>query len=343
MSDLSSASIFSRFLAALGVPHTNAWSDKEFRSMTFKSLYGLSHLLNQYHVPNKAFRLTDKQEITKLTTPFLAQTNAGIFVIVNNLDREHNRIEYDSLGEQEKAPLADFIAAFNGIVLLAFPDANSSEPDYGSHRLTEIIKQSSNYALIASALIVFAWFFVTRGVYQHLSTILLTVFNCVGFYFSFLLLQKSLNIHTKASDRVCGVLEQGGCDHIMQTAASKLFGVFSWSEVGFGYFGVSLITLLVFPHMWPYLALCNVCCLPYTVWSITYQKFVAKHWCTLCVGVQATLWTLFFCYLGGGWLGQSLPLHTDFFILLAVYLFSVLFLNLILDIINNLQNHEKNS
>lgn len=337
------ATIFSRFLSALGVPHTNTWSDKQFLSMTFKSLYGLSHLLTEYGVPNRALRLSDKEEITKLTTPFLAQTKGGIFVIVEKMDAAAGTVEYDSVGEWEKTTLQDFIDAWNGIVLLAFPETQSREPDYGSHRLTEIIASASGYALAFAAIIVFAWFFITRGLYSHVSTVLLTIFDCVGLYFSYLLLQKSLNIHTAASDRVCGVLEQGGCDSIMQLKVSKLFGVFSWSEVGFGYFSVSIATLLIFPHMWPYLALCNVCCLPYTFWSIWYQKFKAKHWCTLCVGVQSTLWCLFFCYLCGGWFRDAFPLHVNFLILLAVYLFAVLFLNRILTIFKNLPCHEKDS
>lgn len=340
---MSVPTIFSRFLDGMGVPHTDTYSDKEFRDMTFKSLYGLSHLLTIYGVKNEGLRFTDKQEIKKITPPFLAQTNAGVFVIVEDIDLTTNTVKYDSRGENLRVDLDSFINAWNGVALLAFPDSNSREPEYGSHRLTEIISRLSKYALAAAALIVFAYFFVTRQVYAHVSTVLLTVFNCVGLYFSYLLLQKSLNIHTAASDRVCGVLEQGGCDSIMQMKVSKLFGVFSWSEVGFGYFSVSLATLLMFPHLLPQLALCNICCLPYTFWSIWYQRFRARHWCTLCVGVQSTLWLLFFCYLGGGWLRNALPLHIDFLTLIAVYVFAVLFINFILRVFKNLPSHEKDS
>lgn len=340
---MSVPTIFSRFLAGMGVPHTDTYSDKEFRDMTFKSLYGLSHLLSVYGVENEGLRFTDKHEITRLTPPFLAQTNAGVFVIVNDIDPTTKTVRYDSRGENLSIDLDSFINAWNGVALLAFPDANSREPEYGSHRLTEIISSLSKYALAVAALIVFVYFFVTRHVYAHVSTVLLTVFNCIGLYFSYLLLQKSLNIHTAASDRVCGVLEQGGCDSIMQMKVSKLFGVFSWSEVGFGYFSVSLATLLMFPHLLPQLALCNICCLPYTFWSIWYQRFRAHHWCTLCVGVQSTLWLLFFCYLGGGWLRHALPLHIDFLTLIAVYVFAVLFINFILRVFKNLPSHEKDS
>ena len=122
--------------------------------------------------------------------------------------------------------------------------------------------------------------------------------------------------------------ERGGCDVIATSKASRLFGVFSWSEIGFGYFGVSLVTLLLYPHLWPALAACNILCLPYTVWSLTYQKFVARHWCTLCVGVQLTLWALFLCWLAGGWVAKIFPLHADLFVLMGVYIAAVLSINL---------------
>lgn len=82
---MATATIFSRFLSALGVPHTAGYSDARFRGMTFKSLFGLSHLLTEYGVPNR-IRVADKSEFTKISTPFLAQTNQGVFVIVDNVD-----------------------------------------------------------------------------------------------------------------------------------------------------------------------------------------------------------------------------------------------------------------
>lgn len=338
---MPAATIFTRFLDQLGVPHTRHWSDKKFRNMTFKSLFGLSRLLSDYGVKNKGLKLADKSELIKLAPPFLAQLKNGVFVIVTGID--DGKIRYDSVGQIQEIDKKDFLKSWNGITLLAFPGVGSSEPEYFSHRVTDLVSASAKYILALAVLTVFAYFFITRFLYTHISTILLTLFNCAGLYFSYLLVQKSLNIHSKASEKVCGFLEQGGCDSIMELKVSKLLGVFSWSEVGFGYFGVSLITLLIFPHMWPYLAVCNVCCLPYTFWSIWYQKFRAKHWCTLCVSVQLTLWLLFFCYLGGGWFKYAWPLHVNFFILIAVYVMAVLSLNLVLNTFKQLPCHEKNS
>mgnify|MGYP002537139947 FL=1 len=335
--------IFTRFLKALGVPCTAEYSDARFRNMTFKSLFGFSHLLHDYGVKSRAVRLGDPEEIASITPPFLAQVRNGIFVIVNGFDTQTGTVSYDSLGERETMPLPDFIKAANGIVLMAFPGPQSEEPDYRSHRLTEIVQNLSGYLLAAAALFVFCYFFITRRVYDEVSTVLLTIFNCLGLFFSYLLVQKSLKIKNKVGDRVCKVLQEGGCDSIMDMKVSKLFGVFSWSEVGFGYFGISLIALLLFPHIWPSLAVCNVCCLPYTFWSIWYQRFRAHKWCTLCVGVQSTLWLLFLCYLFGGHFRGAFPLRPDTFVLIGVYVAAVLFINLLLRIFKNLPKNEENS
>lgn len=334
--------IFTRFLKALGVPHTRSYADEQFRGMTFKSLFGLSHLLKDYGIPSEGWKLSDKGELDSLTPPFLAQRKDGVFVIVEELNKDKDIITYDQKGERKSEPTTEFIENFNGIILTAYPDHNSAEPQYRSHALSETVALTSRYILVIAAIGVMAYFFITRGLWRHASIVIMTALDCLGLWLSYMLLQKSLGIHTSTSERVCGVLEKGGCDVITSSKASKLFGVFSWSEVGFGYFGTSLITLLLFPDMWPALAACNICCLPYTIWSISYQKFVAHHWCTLCVGVQATLWAIFFCNLAGGWIGKIFPLHFDLLVLAGVYVVSVLALNRLLSsfkrIISNQQS-----
>lgn len=165
--------------------------------------------------------------------------------------------------------------------------------------------------------------------------------DLLGLALSFMLVQKSMNIKNRAADRVCGVLQEGGCDKVLELKASTFFGIFSWSEVGFTYFSVSLLALLIFPQWISYLAACNVCCLPFTIWSIWYQKFRAKHWCTLCVSVQATLWLLFACYLTGGWLKGIFPLRIEFFVLVLAYGLVLLALNRIVPLMTKKQTDDK--
>ncbi|MDR3220154.1 MAG: vitamin K epoxide reductase family protein, partial [Dysgonamonadaceae bacterium] len=56
------------------------------------------------------------------------------------------------------------------------------------------------------------------------------------------------------------------------------------------------------PSLIFYLALINILALPYSFWSVWYQKFKAKQWCVLCLIVQVLLWLIFAVNLGFGWI-----------------------------------------
>lgn len=312
------------FLTELRVPHTYEYSVDRFGKMPFQTLFGLSKLLKEYGVDSEGYHLDDRSQLEVLTPPFIAATSVGMVIVTEVGD---DKISYISQGEPERAEKARFDRAWTGDVLLAYPSDGAEEPDYASHVRMAFLMSAKKWVLLFCAVAIFLYLFIANGLYRHVSTVLLSLFDMAGLYFTWLLVQKSLNIHTRAGDRVCKVLQEGGCDSILSLKASKFFGLFGWSDVGFAYFSVSLLVMLLLPGMLPWLALCNLCCLPFTFWSIWYQKFRAKKWCTLCVCVQATLWALFFCYLSGGWLRMAWPLSTNFFALGVGYLGVMLAIN----------------
>ncbi len=329
------STVFSDFLTELGVPHTVCYSNKLFDEMPFKSLFGFSKLLSKYGIPNEGYRISDKDELSKLMPPFLAQTVGG-FVIVKSIDDKS--VCYLTEGVDETTSLDEFKRLWSGFVLLAYPDARSAEPDYETHHREEIFIHSKKWILTAGVLSLFSYFFVSGGLYRHVSTVLLILLNILGVYLTYLLVQKSLKIANATADHVCEILEEGGCDSILEMKASKFFGLFGWSEVGFAYFTVSLLSLLLFPNSIEALALCNVFCLPFTIWSIWYQKFRARVWCTLCVCVQCTLWFMFFCFLLGGWLKTAFHFSIEFFILGIAYITALMAYNKILPLFDKSNN-----
>lgn len=50
--------IFSDFLSELDVPHTQCYSDREFCTMPFQSLFGLKKLLQSYGVESEGVSRT---------------------------------------------------------------------------------------------------------------------------------------------------------------------------------------------------------------------------------------------------------------------------------------------
>lgn len=315
------------FLTELGVRHTPQATERAMDHMNFRSLFGLGKLLQAYGVDSQGLELTDRSELRQLQPPFLAHTPGGM-VIVTGFDGD--RVDYLTQGSSESMPLDEFDRAWDGKVFLAFPRPDAIEPEYAENHITEVGTRIKRVALPVLVVALLAYLIAESGVWRHVSTSLIVLFDFAGLWLTYMLVQKSLKISNAAADRVCGVLEAGGCDSVLEMKASKFFGLFGWSEVGFTYFSVSLLALLIFPQSVGWLAICNLCCLPFTVWSIWYQKFRAKVWCTLCVSVQCTLWLLFFCYLGGGWIAAGWPLGVGFFVLGATYLTVLLILNRVL-------------
>lgn len=329
---MAETTIFTDLLTELEVPHTQDYSDEQFKNMPFKSLFGLSKLLKQYGVDGEGMRLTSPADITRLTPPFIATTGGGM-IIVRELSQ--GAVDYLTQGVAETMPLEEFFKTWDGTVFLAYPSADACEPGYKEHCRDIFIGKAKKWGLWAAVVALFLYLFISNGIYRHVSTVLLAAIDAAGLYLTYLLLQKSLKIKNSVADNVCKVLQAGGCDSVLETTAAKFFGIFSWSEVGFAYFSVSLLALLIFPEWICYLALCNACCLPFSFWSIWYQKFKAKAWCTLCVSVQCVLWLLFFCYFGGGWFKGVFPLRIEFFVLGVSYLTALLGLNRLLPMFDN--------
>ncbi|MCM1451424.1 MAG: hypothetical protein NC102_04140 [Clostridium sp.] len=295
------SSLFSDYLTALGVRHTETYSDKRFAEMPFSTMYGLSALLREYGVGSTGVKIPEEgkaEALTRLPKPFLADTPRG-FAIVTHVGG--GNAVYQTQHRFFTASVEELAAAWNGIALIASSTKESAEPDYGKHCFGEIANSAKQWVLAVLAAAMLGFGMYASGLYAHPAAWALLVFDCMGIVFSWMLVLKSLGFRTHAMDAVCSVLQEGGCDVIARSEASSFMGIFKWSEVGMAYFSVSLLVMLCFPSTLPALALINILCLPYTAWSIWYQKFKAKAWCTLCVSVQCTLWLLFFAYLLGGY------------------------------------------
>lgn len=128
-----------------------------------------------------------------------------------------------------------------------------------------------------------------------------SIITLAGLFVSCLLLWYEVDRANPALQKICTGAKNVNCGAILNSKQAKLFGSISWSEVGFFYFSVSYLLLLLQGYnALPLVAWLNIFALPYTVFSIYYQWRVAKQWCVLCLWVQAILvaqfaTTLFLC------------------------------------------------
>jgi hypothetical protein len=147
-------------------------------------------------------------------------------------------------------------------------------------------------ALIPTLAFILAAAYISHSLFTGLGLNLLLLVNCMGAYISYLLVLKQLRIHSRYADKICSLFSRSDCNNVLGTKASKLFGVFGWSEIGLGYFTANVLLLLFLPDTVSLLVWVNILTLPYTVWSVWYQKAKAKQWCPLCLIVQVLLWLI---------------------------------------------------
>lgn len=148
-----------------------------------------------------------------------------------------------------------------------------------------------------------------------------------------------MHIQSEYADKICSLFKKGDCNDILESEAAKLGGGIGWSEVGLGYFLANMLILFFMPSLLPYLVLINICALPYSFWSVWYQKFKAKQWCTLCLIVQVLLWAIFIVSLIFNFVQWPVWNITDILITGCLYVIPIFVIN---QLIPGLSERQKN-
>ncbi|WP_165042838.1 vitamin K epoxide reductase family protein [Dysgonomonas sp. ZJ709] len=322
------------FLQQLDVKYTNAFSDKYYNEHPNKdTLLGLSRMLSEYGIKNTSVNIENKKAgIFVLDVPFMAYTNKDIIVVYQ---KTSDQISYVSNSKNISMPIDEFIEIWSGIVLIAEPDENSSEPDYKEHRRKELLRigEKGMTSLVVAILIIIG--FIQNKIYYNWSLIFSLLLNIIGLYISFLLVAKGLNIQNKNADKICSSIKNGNCNSVLDSSAAKLFGTYGWSEIGLSYFVSNLLIILFFPQLISYLAIVNILTLPYSFWSVWYQRFRVKQWCPLCLIVQIILWSVFVVNYSFNYIQVPSFKVIDILISVCIYIFPFLIIYTLISNIND--------
>lgn len=333
---MAADNLFACILEELGVRHTSDFTRRAYACMPFRSLFGLSKLLQSYGIDSETYRLANPAtDIDCLPVPFLARVG-DTFVMVSSVSAGSVTVDYGEGDGPVTMSRPAFDKAFGGIVTLFYPRADAGEPGYRKHRLFEIAAVAKRWILVAASAFVVVWCFVSTGLWRSWAAWLLLAADAAGLYVTYLLFLKSHGFRSKHGDRICGVIDRSGCHTVLETSAAKFLGAIGWSEVGLGYFAVSTLTMLLFPATLPWLALINACVCPFSFWSVWYQKYRAKAWCTLCLITQALLWISLAIYIIGGFFG-GLRLGWGLLPLMGAYVATVFGINAVGDTIDSIR------
>lgn len=280
-------------IEALHVPHTKRFTVRSYEQHPYKyTFYGLKSLCESYGVEVDGLQLEDKDAIKELPTPFVADY-ANDYVLVREVSDAE--IKMDIYGAASSITTHDFLEGWGGHVLLFHANDDSIEPDYQNHKKSVLISNLEWWILTLGVIVLCAVAVSFRSlpsIWEFVSMIL----SAFGVALCTMLLLQQLKVHNSFVEGVCSAFKHSSCNNVLETKAAKVFGRYSWAEIGFCYFAINLICLLFSDRYDAALVWLGILAFPYSIWSVWYQKHTS-HWCPLCLAVQGIIIVQFFCSL----------------------------------------------
>jgi len=324
-----------QLLRLLQVPVTHTTIQKRLKEHPhYPSLLSIMDSLVQWKVESIGIQAQTEQ-LVKFPTPFIAhivENKHNLFTVVRDINKD--RITYYDLGQSKliTSSLLEFSSIFNGTVMLAdIPNSSSGrlgeagEPDYRKKHRVEIMHRVRIQAAFFIVLVLTGLTAFSSGRIQELFPLLLGLVGLVGIIVTSLLLWYEIDKKSPVLQKICAAGKHTNCSAILNSGAAKLWGILTWSEIGFAYFTGAFLSLLLSdfsPVIIEIVAWLNLLAIPYVFFSVFYQWRVVKQWCALCLSVQSLLLVEFIiCFTGKYYtLGpKNVSLH-DVIILAIAYL-----------------------
>lgn len=280
--------ILEYFLGVLNVDYTKYFVRKLYQEHPHKNnMYGLKRMLDVYGVKSLGVRI-DTLDPSKLNYPCIIHTY-GEFVI--GIDCSADTITYLHQGRKATITHDTFRRLWTGNALVVEATTNAIEPNFQQNLWEALILKIKTYSIPLMLVLIIVSSITSR--FSEISNIdaARIVLSSIGIGICSMLIEKQLFGKSHYGDRVCSLFHHADCNSILDGDMAKIFGI-SWSEVGLGYFTANLLLLSVYPASSFCVAIINWIAMCYGIWSIYYQRFIAKAWCTLCVITQIIIWAI---------------------------------------------------
>lgn len=316
----------------------------------YPSLLSIADCLEGFNINSLGIKSTF-EKLNTLPAPFISvHENIGeeYYNLVYKMEDEKFTIWDNKSFKRITKTKEEFISDWSGKILLVETSPESKEPlsEYKHNTLLQWRSRSIigasillSFMLIISPLLSFNWRLDINSVIYSFYYFL----KFFGLLVSVLLLWHEIDNHNPFLQQLCtGAGEKSSCNSVLASKSAKLFGVISWSEIGFAYFFASVNTLIIFGlgeiHQVALMTI-SVFGLLYIPYSIYFQYKVIKKWCPLCLAVQTTLF--FEGLISIVLLSQKLnnPINilnknsSSLFIIGLIFIATLLIWNLIADII----------
>jgi len=277
--------IVESLLKELKVKHSNSFVEKNYvNAPDSNNMMGIQRVLTRYYIDSIGIHYDDKEE-AGVTFPCILHLGNSFVV---GIDLNDDSIRYYDGEDFKEEEICLFHEKWTGNALLVTDTHNAHEPNLIKNKFTDLFNMIVRYFLLAVFVGLGILIIFRDGISNPESSNVL--FDLLGVATCFLLFQKQLFSQTGYVDKVCSFFQKGGCDLILKSDESRFLGLVSWTEIGLTYFASRILCLFLDRNSLPLLQVIGWVAMLYGIWSIWYQTFKAKHWCTLCVMVQIIVW-----------------------------------------------------
>ncbi len=261
---------------------------------SYPSLEAFTEVMEYFGIPNEAF-LMDYDSLAHTEMPLLLhlEIQGGVFVLLLSIHKRSLRVYIPESDKIIDIPKEAFLAKWSGVVFRIEKKAKKV-PDL----LT--LRSVARTAGITCLLLLFTWFIFL----SHSSPLWIcaVTINLAGALTSLWIIYHETGSSNSLSRKVCHLSPKTDCEAVLSSPAAKIAGIISMGDIGSIYFSGCLLIGLFLPlihspqaaiHLLFYL---SVFTLPYTLFSLYYQKFRVRKWCPFCLLSILLLWSAFACY-----------------------------------------------
>jgi uncharacterized membrane protein len=263
----------------------------------YPSLLSISDSLASWKIPSLAFK-AEKETLLSLPTPFMVQIKEGneiFFSVVSFVDTNKLVISDSITSKSHEMAWDAFMSKWTKIVMAVEATEASGDEKYTTNHKYEMIQRLSytgGLILLFVVVACVAFFHIQSLGWSAWKGIALLFTKLFGVYIGGLLLWYEVDKNNMAIQKVCKAGKNKNCNAVLQSPLAKLFGLISWSEIGFVYFTGGLLFLLftsLSSGALSLIYLLSILAFPYVIFSLFYQWRVVKQWCLLCITVQMVL------------------------------------------------------
>ena len=280
----------------------------------YPSMLAIHDVMENFGVASVAYKCSDVQEVLKVETSFLSQVSDGslsnhkLFATV--FGRSDNAIDWFNPKEHKRELISidKFSEVFTGYAMFFATTKDEGGLSHKGYRWKENLQRAIEYLAISMLPIALMVISVYKGLVGSIGVLSLaySVFLLIGCVVCSLLLMHEYNAYNPVVMGVCGDNKKVNCNAVLASSGAT-FANIPWAVIGSVYFLGSLCASLsscMSERVITCLAYMNIVAIPYTAYSLYYQKRVVKQWCPLCLAVLAVIWGLFAISLLNGSLSR---------------------------------------